>query len=255
MPLPSAASPTFHPHNPGTRTRTPTRDVTPTDEPPQSPTSPCGAGDGEPTVDVELFLARLTQAAHTAKPKSELERRHLEQVAGWIQQRTTDAGTSLSRIFREWDGDGDGYISYDEFVACCMTCQASSKGGVPASGTSPEGPTAELTEEDFTEVAKAIDTGATSGRISYLAFLSVLQVLPGSDVQRAARDANRTLIDFICSVLWANEVTLSKAFRLFDPKQTGLLAPAGRHVVVTWSSRSCHVAVTWPPPGRRVAVT
>ena len=36
-----------------------------------------------------------------------------------------------------------------------------------------------------------------------------------------AHQANRAVIEHICSTIWANEVLLSKAFRLFDQGQKG----------------------------------
>lgn len=81
--------------------------------------------------------------------------------------------------------------------------------------------------EELMRIARVIDT-AKSGRINYLAFLSLFRLLDEEGHESSAvhiHHANGAVIEHICSTIWANEVLLSKAFRLFDPLQLGCLAP------------------------------
>ena len=142
------------------------------------------------------------------------------QVALWLRQLVDKSGKGIADIFQEWDADGDGYIDYEEFIHICTAQQDAMEDG--SSDYT-------YTEEDFEEIAKVIDT-AKAGRINYLAFLGLFQVLEEEgDVKVRAHMANLAVIEHICSTIWANEVLLSKAFRLFDPQQLGLLSPADFH--------------------------
>uniref|UniRef100_A0A7S3B373 EF-hand domain-containing protein n=1 Tax=Haptolina ericina TaxID=156174 RepID=A0A7S3B373_9EUKA len=178
--------------------------------------------DGKPeeqNIPVERYLQRLTLVADTVRPKSEQEKHDLETVAKWIRTMCTSSGKGIADIFKEWDADSDGFIDYEEFIQCCIQFQ---------DGLEEEADYT-YTEEDFEEIAKVIDT-AKAGRINYLAFLGLFQVLSEEgDGKARAHMANQAVIEHICSTIWANEVLLSKAFRLFDPQQTGLLAPADFH--------------------------
>ncbi|KAL1514965.1 hypothetical protein AB1Y20_004041 [Prymnesium parvum] len=174
---------------------------------------------GDAMVDVELYLKRLTLVADTVRPKSEQEKHDLVTIAAWIRQISVSSKRPLAEVFKEWDADGDGYIDYNEFVSCCVEFQ-----------NSLDQSTLDYvyTVADLEQIAKVIDT-AKSGRINYLAFLSLFRMLEeegqGCSASHALH-ANRAVIEHICSTIWANEVLLSKAFRLFDPKQLGLLSPA-----------------------------
>ena len=173
----------------------------------------------EQNIPVERYLQRLTLVADTVRPKSEQEKHDLETVAKWIRTMCTSSGKGIADIFKEWDADSDGFIDYEEFIQCCIQFQ---------DGLEEEADYT-YTEEDFEEIAKVIDT-AKAGRINYLAFLGLFQVLSEEgDGKARAHMANQAVIEHICSTIWANEVLLSKAFRLFDPQQTGLLAPADFH--------------------------
>jgi len=186
--------------------------------------SPARSGKGKPgddlpdqTIDVELYLKRLTLVADTVRPKSEQEKHDLQTVARWIRQLSDSSGKPVADIFKLWDADGDGYVDYDEFISCCSDFQ----GALDRSSLEYV-----YTEDDFEEIAKVIDT-AKAGRINYLAFLGLFRMLEeGGSSEAHAHQANRAVIEHICSTIWANEVLLSKAFRLFDPQQLGLLSPA-----------------------------
>ena len=112
-------------------------------------------------------------------------------------------------------------MDYDEFVACCLQCQAK---------CDPSELPYVYTADDLEALAEALDR-AKSGRINYLAFAGLFgrgrqtHAAGGEDSRGAgaAAEANarNAVVQHICTTLWANDVVLHKAFRCFDPDGSG----------------------------------
>ena len=77
---------------------------------------------GEPSIDLEMYLKRLALVSdHTVIARSEQELSDLKQVAKWISDVASRGNQTLSQLFQAWDENQDGYIDYEEVRAHAST--------------------------------------------------------------------------------------------------------------------------------------
>jgi len=183
-------------------------------------------GDDEPQIELEAFLKRLAIVAdHTVIPRSEQELSDLTMIATWISEIATQSGKTLSALFSSWDENNDGYIDYEEFVACCFSCQEQ------LYLADPQSIEYLYSKEEFDELARTVDQAKT-GRINYLSFLGLFSAAQSAGTSGGALSpllarpaAASAFVEDVCSTIWANDVLLSRALRGFDAKGSGAVTP------------------------------
>ena len=171
----------------------------------------------EPLVALETYLRRLAVVAdHSVIARSEQELLDLKLVATWISETASTSGQSLSSIFQLWDENGDGYIDYEEFVSCCVSCQEQVYLSHPSSLEYM------YAREEFEELARTVDQAKT-GRINFLSFLGLFSEPHAENegkvvgVAQAFAEQMRTI--------WYNDAALTSALRKYDIKVCGAVAP------------------------------
>jgi len=182
--------------------------------------------DGTDGIKTEEFLGKLMVASEASSvvARSEREKYDLAQITKLLRGIQKKKGKKLEDIFAESDGDGNGYVDYDEFAATCLAYQKM---------CSPDELAYEYEHEDLLEIAEALDL-SKQGRINYLSFAALLKLDEVSQAAAASGGnkaqlgwADSTLVQHICTTLWANDVLVHKAFRAFDTDNDGNLAPNG----------------------------
>ena len=175
-------------------------------------------------IPTEDFLGKLMIASEATSvvARSEREKYDLAQVTKLLRSIQVKKKKKLNQVFTEWDSDGNGYVDYEEFAACCLAYQAECSADELAY---------EYCREDLEEIAEALDL-SKQGRINYLSFAALLKLDDVAQAQAAAGKghgslglADSTLVQHICTTLWANDVLVNKSFRCFDKEATGALSP------------------------------
>lgn len=181
-------------------------------------------GKGGGSISTEDFLGRLMIASEATSVvgRSEREKYDLAQVTKLLRSIQAKKKKTLNQVFTEWDSDGNGYVDYEEFAACCLAYQAE---------CAPDELSYEYCREDLEEIAEALDL-SKQGRINYLSFAALLKLDDVAQAQAAAGKghgslglADSTLVQHICTTLWANDVLVNKSFRCFDKDASGALTP------------------------------
>eukprot|EP00966_Prymnesium_polylepis_P187517 4347449-Prymnesium_polylepis.2 len=179
------------------------------------------AADGaEPTVAVAEYFVRLATHANTPFEG----RPDLQQLALWLRSVSVQHG-SLAALFEEWDSDGDGYLSYEEFTERCNSAQDAQLLSPVAAlqqqrQQQPQDPIQPPYEQaQFEELARAVDF-TKAGQISFLEFVSLFTQDVGG---RADGRLGASLVEHLQWTLWSNDVVYHKAMRVYDPDATGTL--------------------------------
>jgi len=170
-------------------------------------------------IDVHDYILQLTSASKeklSDVARNERERWDLQQVSRWIRKLTI--GRPPNEVFEEWDDNGDGYLDYAEFVESYLRFQAS---------CDPRELDYVYTEDDLFEVARALDTRKI-GRINYLTFASLFDENAFEDAADVPKNTvvDQSVVQHICTTIWANDVVMHKSFRCFDPDGSGTLTLA-----------------------------
>jgi len=147
----------------------------------------------------------------------------LEAVSNQCSLRQTDPISS----FKEFDSDGDGFISVPEFERTMLSLSGH---GEPQSSLSSE--QQERVVAMLQDLAAWVDRDG-DGKINYLEFISAFRVGTKNSTAHAnvsapvpaVTDAINMLLEHLCSFFYRHRWSLRHAFEYFDADKDGVLTP------------------------------
>jgi len=163
----------------------------------------------------------LSAMAKSGRAPPEWAKQLLDTVSRQCAMRKRDS----LQLFKSFDSNGDGFISYDEFQKAMMRL-----GGYLGSdiGSSQKA----RIEQMLLDLAQWIDNGNT-GKIPYIEFIEAfrLQDSPAADDGRSVKTEQSSprsfiseLMEHLCLVFFQNRWSLQYAFEYFDANGDGVLS-------------------------------
>ena len=124
-------------------------------------------------------------------------------------------------LFRSFDTDGNGYISYDEFTKAMLTL-----GGGGGAGKPQDAAAKERMATMLADLAKWVDHDQ-SGSINYLEFCAAFRVADGGAEKATGQGGGgmREIVDSLLHLFFQHRFSLKRAFEFFDVNGDGVLSP------------------------------
>ena len=124
-------------------------------------------------------------------------------------------------LFRSFDTDGNGYISYDEFTKAMLTLGGGGGGGKPQDAAAKQRMATMLAD-----LAKWVDHDQ-SGSINYLEFCAAFRVADGGAEKATGQGGGgmREIVDSLLHLFFQHRFSLKRAFEFFDVNGDGVLSP------------------------------